>query len=357
MSLMVRERENLIFGPWELIRVRPAILYEKKANGRAGCYVCPRYCLIAPGKLGVCLSRKNFDGELFTLLDDYASSIAVDPIEKKPLFHFYPGTKCLSIGSLGCNFRCIHCQNWQIAHTGPEEASECKPFNPQMEYEYAIQNDCSGVAWTYNEPVVWLEYTIDSSKFLKERDLYTVYVTNGYITEEALDEVGPYLTAYRVDIKGFTDYFYRKLASIKEFSPILKAAKRAKFKWDLHVEIVTNIIPTMNDDDEQLKGIANWIVAELGPETPWHVTRFFPYLKLQHLPPTPIQTLERAYEIGRSAGLQYVYLGNVQGHSSENTYCPTCGRPVIERRGFETDLKNLSGNNCIFCNEPIFLRR
>lgn len=337
--------------------MREAILYEAEKEGRVRCYVCPRYCLIAPKKLGVCLSRKNIDGHLYTLLDDYASSIAVDPIEKKPLYNFYPGTKCLSIGSLGCNFRCIHCQNWNIAHVGPEEASECRPFSPQMELDYAVQNDCDGVAWTYNEPIVWLEYTIESSKFLKENDLYTAYVTNGYITEEALDEVGPYLTAYRVDLKGFTDYFYRKLASIKEFSPILTAAKRAKFKWGMHVEVVTNIIPTMNDDDEQLRGIAGWIVKELGAETPWHVTRFMPHLELQNLPPTPIETLEHAHGIGKEEGLQYVYLGNVPGHSSENTYCPTCGRPVIERRAFTVDLKNLKGSSCAFCNETIYLRR
>lgn len=338
--------------------MRQAMLYEKQANGRVRCHVCPRYCLIAPHKLGVCLSRKNIDSELYTLLDDYASSIAIDPIEKKPLFHFYPGTKCLSIGSLGCNFKCIHCQNWRIAHAGPDAAgSDCRPFSPQMEYEYAVENDCAGVAWTYNEPVIWLEYTVESSKFLKEKGLYTAYVTNGYITEEALDEVGPYLTAYRVDIKGFTDYFYQKLASVSEFAPILRAAKRAKHKWGIHVEAVTNVIPSMNDDDEQLSGIAKWIADELGPDTPWHVTRFVPHLELRHLPATPVQILERAYDIGKASGLQYVYLGNVPGHRSENTYCPTCGRTVIERRGYETDIKNLQNSACVFCNEPINVRK
>lgn len=334
----------------------PAILYEKRKEGRVKCQVCPRYCLIAPGKLGVCLSRKNIDGELYTLLDDYASSIAIDPIEKKPLFHFYPGTKCLSVGTLGCNFRCIHCQNWQIAHAAPEEDKSCQPFSKEEAVSYAKKTGCAGVAWTYNEPTIWLEYTLKSAKLFRAENLYTVYVTNGYITEEALDKIGPYIMAWRVDIKGFTNEFYRKLASIKNFHPILTAARRAKSKWNMHVEVVTNIVPTMNDDNEQLSGIANWIVSNLGDETPWHVTRFFPYLQLQHLPPTPIATLEKAHDIGKAAGLKYVYIGNLPGHKYENTYCPSCGRPVIQRTGYRVDIKNIKDNSCTFCGEHIYLR-
>jgi pyruvate formate lyase activating enzyme len=215
---------------------------------------------------------------------------------------------------------------------------------------------CRGISWTYNEPTVWFEYTLDSAKLAKENGLYTVYVTNGYITPEALDTIGPYLDAWRVDIKGFSDAFYRDLAKIHHWRGILEVAKRAKEKWQMHVEVITNVIPTLNDDDEQLKGIAGWIKDELGELTPWHVTRFYPHHHLMHLPATPITTLERAHDIGREAGLKFIYAGNVPGHQSENTVCYSCGKLVVRRFGYDTEIVGLNGSRCQFCGAELNFR-
>jgi pyruvate formate lyase activating enzyme len=208
---------------------------------------------------------------------------------------------------------------------------------------------CTGIAWTYNEPGIWLEYTLNSARLAKENNLYTVYVTNGYSTPEALDTIGPYLDAWRVDIKGFTDSLYRKLAKVIRWRGILEVARRAKNKWNMHVEVVTNIIPTMNDDDQQLEGIANWIRDELGELTPWHVTRFYPHHHMGHLPPTPVATLEHAYEIGQKAGLKFIYAGNVPGHKSESTICYSCGKTLVQRSGYQTKVLGLEGSRCKFC--------
>jgi pyruvate formate lyase activating enzyme len=227
---------------------------------------------------------------------------------------------------------------------------------PEDAVALARQLNCAGIAWTYNEPSIWFEYTLDSAKFAKENGLYTVYVTNGYMTPEAMDMIGPYLDAWRVDIKGFSDEFYRKLAKIHKWRGILDVAVRAKTKWQMHVEVVTNIIPTMNDDDAQLKSLAVWIYNELGELTPWHVTRFYPYYHFQHLPPTPIETLERAYDIGKAEGLRFIYTGNVPGHDKENTYCYSCGKLVIRRAGYSTRLVGVEDSKCSFCGADLNVR-
>jgi pyruvate formate lyase activating enzyme len=216
---------------------------------------------------------------------------------------------------------------------------------------------CKGVAWTYNEPTIWFEYTLDGARLAKQKGLYTVYVTNGYITPEALDAIGPYLDAFRVDVKGFTNDFYRKLAQVPNWETILDAAVRAKKKWNMHVEIITLVIPTWNDDEAQLRSIADWIAEELGEMTPWHVTRFMPYLELSNIPPTPVETLERARDIGQKAGLKYVYIGNVPGHPGENTHCHNCKKLIIERSGYEIGENNVtSDGRCAFCKTDIGVR-
>ncbi|MDD5082899.1 MAG: radical SAM protein, partial [Dehalococcoidales bacterium] len=227
---------------------------------------------------------------------------------------------------------------------------------PERAVALAKGNNCRGIAWTYNEPTMWFEYTLDSARLAKENDLYTVYVTNGYMTPEALDTIGPYLDAWRVDIKGFTDAFYRNLARIKDWRGILDVASRAKTKWNMHVEVITNIIPTLNDDDEQLGGIAHWIRNELGELTPWHVTRFYPQHQMMHLPPTPVATLEHAYEIGKNAGLKFVYTGNVLGHKGENTICYSCGRTIVERFAYQTRVVGLEDSRCRFCKADLNFR-
>lgn len=331
-----------------------AILYEKLPGSRVRCHICQWHCTIAPGKFGACHMRQNIDGTLYVLNYADVSSVAVDPIEKKPLFHFFPGSQAFSLGTWGCNFHCKHCQNWEISSIKSERAGKrYPPLSPEDSIKLAQRYNCQGIAWTYNEPTIWFEYTLDSAKQAKSNGLYTVYVTNGFITAEALDVIGPYLDAYRVDIKGFSDRFYRQLAKISRWRGILEVAERAKKKWNMHVEAVTNVIPTMNDDQEQLEGIATWIRDSLGELTPWHVTRFYPYHQLAHLPPTPIATLERACALGQGLGLRFVYVGNVAGHSGENTICPSCGNTVIERVGYQIRILGLEGSKCKFCGADL----
>ena len=332
-----------------------ALLYDRLSGGRVRCNVCQWRCVIGPGKSGVCRMRRNDDGVLRTLNYAEVSSVAADPIEKKPLFHFFPGSLAFSLGSWGCNFHCRHCQNWQISCI-EEPAEIMKPprkVSPQEAVELTMQHNCEGIAWTYNEPSIWFEYTLDSAKLAKESGLYTVYVTNGYLTPEALDVIGPYLDAWRVDIKGFSGALYRNLAKIHHWRGILDVARRAQEKWAMHVEVVTNVIPTMNDDDEQLEGIAGWIRDELGELTPWHVTRFYPQYNLMSLPATPIATLEKAYSIGEKAGLRFVYLGNVPGHSGENTVCYSCGKVVIRRLGYNAEVVGVDGSKCEYCGAEL----
>lgn len=335
-----------------------AILYEKLPKSAVRCHICQWHCLIKPNHLGVCKMRHNSDGTLYVLNYAEVSSMAVDPIEKKPLFHFYPGSQAFSLGTWGCNFHCRHCQNWQISwQTPPEGGRGSQKLTPESSIKLAKQYGCDGIAWTYNEPGIWFEYTLDSAKLAKAAGLYTVYVTNGYITPEALDTIGPYLDAYRVDFKGFSDLFYRQLAKVSKWRGILEVTKRAQEEWGMHVEVITNVIPTMNDDEAQLEGIATWIRDNLGELTPWHVTRFHPQHQMLHLPPTPVATLEHARSIGQGAGLRFVYLGNVPGHSSENTTCYSCGRLVVQRVGYQTKVLGLDGSKCKFCGAELNMKR
>ena len=334
-----------------------AMLYERLEGGAVQCHVCPRLCRIAAGKSGVCRARTNRDGTLFAITYGRVCSVAADPIEKKPLYHFFPGSTVLSLGSVGCNFTCRHCQNWQIAHADPGEvARDLRELAIRNLPVLAVNNDCAGVAWTYNEPTIWLEYILDGAKLAHEHGLYTVMVTNGYITADALAVVAPHIDAYRVDVKGATSAQYRELCRIRDMSPVLEAAERAKHEYGCHVEIVTNVIPTFNDDDRTLRTIATWIAERLGTDTPWHVTRFMPYLEFAHLPPTPIPTLERAVRVGQQAGLRFVYLGNVAGHEGENTVCPNCRRVLVRRTGYAVEDIALRGTLCAMCGENVNVR-
>ncbi|MDD5338053.1 MAG: AmmeMemoRadiSam system radical SAM enzyme [Dehalococcoidales bacterium] len=330
--------------------MREAAHYQKLPESRVQCNTCQWRCAINPGKYGVCGMYHNKDGILYNVNYGLVSSINADPVEKKPLFHFYPGTLCLSFGTLGCNFHCRHCQNWEISTAdGDALKHTCRKILPEYAIILAKESGCSGIAWTYNEPTIWFEYTLDSAKLAKKSGLYTVYVTNGYATPETLDAIGPYLDAWRVDIKGFSDRLYKELSGVPHWREILDIAKRAKDKWHMHVEVVTNIVPTLNDDDKQLKGIADWICKELGELTPWHVTRFYPHHHLTDLPTTPLETIERAADIGRKAGLKFVYAGNVPGHDSENTRCYNCGKVVVKRVGYNTEAAGLKGSTCRYC--------
>lgn len=333
-----------------------ALLYERLAGGRVRCHICQWRCRIQPGGLGACKARQNVEGVLYALNYGGVTAAHVDPIEKKPLFHFYPGSLVFSLGTWGCNFHCRHCQNWEISFARSAREVGARQMSAEETIRLTREYHCQGIAWTYNEPSIWLEFTLDGAQLAREQGLYTVYVTNGYITPEALDLLGPHLDAYRVDVKGFRDRVYRDLAKVPSVKGVLATAERAVKKWGMHVEVVTNIIPTMNDDDEQLEGIARWIAASLGPSTPWHVTRFHPDHTLRHIPATPLSTLERAYEIGKRAGLQFVYLGNVPSADKENTYCPACGRLAIQRVGYQTQIVNMEDGRCRACKADLNIR-
>lgn len=321
------------------------------------CNVCRHRCIISPEKRGYCNTRLNRKGTLYTLIYNKVSSISNNPIEKKPLFHFYPGTYYLSLGSLGCNFQCPGCQNWEISHAKIMETGRgTREMTPEESVELALNYHCQGISWTFNEPVIWLEYTVEGASLAKKKGLYTVYVTNGYITPEGLEVISPYLDAFRVDIKGFSEETYRRISSVKALSGVLESAKLAKKQYNMHVECITNITPTINDDEDELKRLVKWIRDELGPDTPWHITRFYPCLDLSHLEPTPIAKLEHIRQIGFEAGLHYVYLGNVPGHEGENTYCYNCGELLIERFGFDVLNISIKNSKCPECGSIIFGR-
>lgn len=326
---------------------KESYLYAMLDEGKARCLVCQRRCIIPEGKRGWCLTRVNKGGRVYTLMYGEVSSFSINPIEKKPVFHFFPGSMWFSIGSLGCNFRCPGCQNWEIAHWKEgERHTEYLP--PKEAVIKAKASGCTGISWTFNEPTIWFEYTLDSARIAKAQGLYTNYVTNGYITEEALDMIAPFLDVYRVDVKGFSEKAYQRTGHIKDFRKILETTERAK-RYGMHVEVVTNVTPGYNDSDTELRGISSWIRNSLGQETPWHVTRFYPHLELSHLEPTPIPVLERAYLIGKEEGLFYVYLGNVPGHKWENTYCHKCGEMLIERYVFEIVKNRMREGRCPAC--------
>jgi pyruvate formate lyase activating enzyme len=293
-------------------------------------------------------------GTLYTLLYGSTSGVCADPIEKKPLYHFYPGTMVLSMGTRGCNFQCPGCQNWEISHDSPDEfARNLIPLTPEASVDMAIEEGCAGICWTYNDPTIWIEQTLEAMIVAQQRGLYSAYITNAYATPEHLDLIGPHLTAWRADIKGFSKETYKKISKIARWEPVLEMTKLAKSKYGMHVECVTNVTPTINDDPGELRALARWIRADLGETTPWHITRFHPYLDLSPLPPTPIPTLERAYEIGREEGLKYVYLGNVPGHDWENTYCHGCGTLLIERHHFAVRRARLFEGKCPKCGVDI----
>jgi len=344
--------------------MKKALLYERLPNSWIKCNICQRRCIIEEDKFGWCGTRINQKGKLYTLIYGKVSSWMVSPIEKKPMFHYYPGSRWLSLGTFGCNFRCPGCQNYEIAHTRMDtnilkEHESTRMISPKECVDLAKKYNCFGISWTYNEPTIWFEYTLKSAESAKEKTaenakvLKTNYVTNGFITPEALDLIGPYLDSFRVDIKGFNKKTYQKIAHISDFRGILEVTKRAKEKWKMHIEIVTNLIPTVNDEPSELRELANWIKSELGEDTPWHITRFIPYLYWTDLPSTPVEKLEQTREIGLKTGLKYVYLGNVPGHPGENTYCPKCGKLLIERNGLLITNYRLNRNRCPYCQAEI----
>jgi pyruvate formate lyase activating enzyme len=331
--------------------IKEAMLYEKLDDKKVHCKLCAQSCKISPGKQGFCRVRENRDGTLYTLNYSVVSSEALDPIEKKPLYHFYPGSAVYSLGSIGCNFRCRHCQNWTISQVGID-TSHAVEISPETAVSRALQFGARSIAWTYNEPTIWFEYTYDCARLAKEAGLATIYVTNGYITPEALEKISPYLDAFRVDFKAFNNEFYRKVASAR-LEPVLEATKRAH-ELGMHIEVVNLVIPTYNDGPEELRAMSKWIYGNLGADTPLHFTRFHPYYQLTDVPSTPLETLETAYDIAKEEGLHYIYIGNVPGTDKENTFCPECSNLLIKRGMFDTEEYNITEDTaCPQCGKHI----
>jgi pyruvate formate lyase activating enzyme len=330
---------------------KESCLYSRLAGGAVECGICRRRCVVPEGERGWCWTRVNEGGRLYSEIYGEVSSCSVNPVEKKPIFHFHPGSRWLSLGSVGCNFRCPGCQNREIAHW-TERPAGTEYVAPEEAVFMAEGAGAFGISWTFNEPALWFEYTLDSARLAKARGLRTNYVTNGYMTEEALGMIAPVLDVYRVDIKGFSGNTYERIGHIRNVRGILETAVRAK-ECGLHVEVVTNLTPGVNDDEAELRGIASWIREALGPGTPWHVTRFHPHHELGDLPPTPVSLLEKARALGKDEGLWYVYLGNVPGHRGENTYCHACGELLIERYIFQIRKYRMKGNKCPKCGTVI----
>lgn len=337
-----------------VIKNYEAAQYRVQSDGTILCTLCNHRCHIREGKHGICGVRKNQDKKLIAETYGKVSAEAVDPIEKKPLNHFLPGTTSYSLGSIGCNFSCSHCQNWHISMAKPD-LSFFREISPAEGVRRAIIRGCSSISWTYNEPTIWYEYTRDMAAIAGREKLGTIYVTNGYMTEEALCELSPDLSAWRVDIKAFSDEFYRSVCKAR-LQPVLDTTIRAR-ELGLHVETVTLVIPGLNDDLQEMKGLIQWVLTNLGPDTPMHFTRFHPDHTMTDRPATPIKTLEKIYECARKMGLHYPYLGNVGGHRYENTYCPDCGSIVIERSGYTVNTAQLDGTRCVSCNAEIAVIR
>ncbi|HEX2950967.1 MAG TPA: AmmeMemoRadiSam system radical SAM enzyme [Armatimonadota bacterium] len=334
--------------------MKDALLYDRLDQQRVQCHVCQWNCIIRPGERGQCRTRENRDGMLYSLIYDQVSSVCLDPIEKKPLYHFYPGTRVFSLGTVGCSFACPGCQNWQISRSTPlEDDPSLDRLTPAQAVDMAVHSGAAGICWTYNDPAIWLEHTVEGAKLAKEHGLYTAYVTNGTATREHLDTIGPYLDAYRVDIKAFSRESYKTIAGYANFEKVLDGVQYAHERWNMHLECVTNITPTVNDSDDELRGIARWIAVTLGVDTPWHVTRFYPYEGFAHLPVTPLSRIDRAYAIGHEEGLRYVYVGNVPGDGRQDTCCPSCKHPVIRRVGFTVAQADLRDGVCPKCGTAI----
>ncbi|PKL59786.1 MAG: AmmeMemoRadiSam system radical SAM enzyme [Methanomicrobiales archaeon HGW-Methanomicrobiales-4] len=333
---------------------KEALQYIPLPDGTVKCSLCNHRCHIKDTSRGRCGIRRNLSGRL--IAESYArvSAEAVDPIEKKPLNHFLPGTTSYSLGSIGCNFSCAHCQNWHISQPG-EGDIHLKTILPEEGVNRACAHRCSSISWTYNEPTMWYEYTREMAEIARANSLGTIYVTNGYMTEEALEELSPHLNAWRIDLKAFSEDFYRTVCKA-HLQPVLDTTIRAH-ELGLHIETVTLIIPGLNDDIDEMKRMIRWVIDNLGPDTPMHFTRFHPDFKMTDRPATPIRTLEKIYELAHEMGLHYPYLGNVNGHRYEHTYCPTCGEIVIARSGYLISTELLQGTQCGHCNTDIAVIR
>ncbi len=330
--------------------MREARLWKSLKEDRVQCRLCSHFCQFGPGELGKCGVRRNEGGALYTLVYDKVAAANVDPVEKKPLYHFLPGTQTFSIATMGCNLRCVFCQNASLSQTPRSGgAIEGRAIAPERIVADAKATGCESISYTYSEPTVFFELLFDTATLAKEQGLANIMVSNGFMSPQCLDALGPLIDAANIDLKAFRDEFYQERCGAR-----LEPVKRnlihiRKLGW--HLEVTTLIIPGLNDSPQELAELAAFLHDELGPDTPWHVSRFHPTYKLMDRGSTPAATLERAWDIGREKGLRYVYVGNIPGHNGDNTYCPACGRMTIKRRGFF--IERADPGVCAACGAPI----
>ncbi|MFQ5861976.1 MAG: AmmeMemoRadiSam system radical SAM enzyme [Candidatus Brocadiales bacterium] len=327
-----------------------AMYYKKLEDVRVECQLCPRGCKIADLERGYCGVRENRGGTYYTLVHSRVCALHVDPIEKKPFFHYLPGTPALSIATAGCNVECKFCQNWQISQFRPEQVDSIK-LTPNDVIEHAKKSYSPTIAYTYSEPVIFYEFMYDTARAARQEGISSVVVSNGYIKEEPLVELCKYLDAVKIDLKAFTEKFYKETCS-GELEPVLETLLTLK-RLGMWFELVVLIVPTLNDGEKELKEMCNWVYNELGPDVPVHFSRFHPTYKIKNLPPTPVRTLERARGIALEAGLNFAYIGNVPGHEGENTYCPDCKEVVIKRVGYTIVHNTIRDGKCHNCEHPI----
>jgi pyruvate formate lyase activating enzyme len=314
------------------------------------CDLCPHRCVLAEGERGTCRVRENQGGTLYTLVYGNPCTLNVDPIEKKPFYHFLPGTTALSLATAGCSLRCQYCQNYTISQVGPEEI---RAFDapPGAVVTASAQQGALSIAYTYSEPMVFYEYMLDTARMARRAGLRNVVISAGYVNPEPLRELCRTVDGIKIDLKGFSEDFYREVCG-GSLAPVLEAIETIH-QMGVHLEIVNLVVPSLNDDPADLRALVAWVLDTLGPDVPLHFSRFHPDYQLLHLPPTPVETLEAAWEMAQEMGLHYAYLGNVPGHRANHTYCPTCGEMVVQRTGMTTLALNIVGDACTYCGAPI----
>ena len=327
------------------------MLWEPADGQAVRCKLCGHRCMIQPGQTGVCRVRRNEDGKLVSLNFGKLVALNVDPIEKKPLFHFLPGSKSVSVACAGCNFQCEFCQNWRISQSPLEGPVEGQAVSPEQIVSAAINYDAASISYTYTEPTIFFEMAYETSRLARGKGIRNCFVTNGFFTEEAVERIAPTLDAANVDLKAFRDETYRRVMNAR-LEPVL-ACMRALVRAGIWLEVTTLVVPGLNDSEQELGDIARFIADDLGTEVPWHVSRFHADYKDHDTPTTPIETLEKACELGKQAGLKHVYSGNVSGQADESTYCSSCGRTLIDRYGFSVRKVSLEDGQCPDCQTPL----
>jgi pyruvate formate lyase activating enzyme len=327
-----------------------ALAYEKLSGKAVRCVLCPRECIVRPGQRGYCEVRENQNGVYKTLVYGRVCSAHVDPIEKKPLFHFLPGTRALSVATAGCNVECQFCQNWEISQRRPEEI-ESDYLPPKETVEAAHRTASETVAFTYSEPTVFYEYMLDTARACRKAGIHSVSITNGYIQPEPMRRLCKELSAVKVDLKGFTEKFYRDYV-YGELKPVLATIELLK-ELGMHTELVTLLVPGLNDGEDEIKQLSRWVVKTLGPDVPMHFSRFHPNYKMTNLAQTPRRTVVRARDIAMSEGVHYAYVGNLPSHEYENTFCHKCGRKIIERYGYHVGKVRITRGKCDYCRTAI----